>query len=315
MGARSSSCGPSSRGSAEMEASSAKISEIRQHGGVAGAQKWRDHARKRQRAEHAGADQHHFVGDEAGESQPEEEAEWVAARTAARSARETRNAKSRKTEPRRGSPILRRWRAEPDRYCRRESSPDRPSRGRSRTGRRWRAPTGRAPVDRRRERRCPTARATCRCARPRCAAGPCGSPTATEATISARPASARPGRPRATANMERNTKNVTSAGPRSFSSKNIPNAKASGAQHRNHMLEARQPDALEEFGQHAFFAQIAEPLPVAREVSGEEQHQQNLDRFHRLERAEVHLRIVARRGRGRISCSKPKSASAANSGV
>ncbi len=44
-------------------------------------------------------------------------------------------------------------------------------------------------------------------------------PTATDPTITARPASARAGLPRATANIERNTKNVTSAGPRSFSTK------------------------------------------------------------------------------------------------
>ena len=43
----------------------------------------------------------------------------------------------------------------------------------------------------------------------------------------------------------------------------------------------------------ALFAQIAQPLPIAREVAGQEEHQQNFDQLHRLERAQVHLGVVA----------------------
>ena len=49
---------------------------------------------------------------------------------------------------------------------------------------------------------------------------------ATPATSTATPTSASPAFPRATANMVRKRKPVTSAGPRSFNQKNIPNAPA-----------------------------------------------------------------------------------------
>ncbi len=111
--------------------------------------------------------------------------------------------------------------------------------------------------------------------------------------------------PRRTSKETRRT--VTSAGPRSFSLKNIterqrhartaPGTRAAGAAARR----------AEELRQHALFAQIAQPLPIAREVSGQKKHQQNLDRFHRLERPEVYFGIVAGRAVCRISAAGRKA--------
>ena len=271
--------------------------EVRQHRGVAGAEEGRHDARERQRAEHAGGDQQHLERDQAAESQREDRSRSASAeRTAARYARATRKPKSTNTAatPRKphSSPIAGSTRSVLPGGNHRGIAP---ARARSRSDRRWRRPTARARAGRRRGRRCPTARATCGCGRPPCAAGPCDSPTATEPTIRTRPASASPGRPRATANIARKTKKVTSAGPRSFSTKKNTSEIATAHSTGHDVLQARHADAPEESREDALLAEVAQALPVAREVSGEEQDQQNLDELHRLERAEIDLRVVAGR--------------------
>jgi hypothetical protein len=61
-------------------------------------------------------------------------------------------------------------------------------------------------------------------------------------------------------------------------------------------------------------AQIAEPLPIAREVSGQEQDHQNLDGFDRLKRSQVDL-LVADPGPVPKRSSRANSTNAASSGV
>src|SRR5215472_13934913 len=45
--------------------------------------------------------------------------------------------------------------------------------------------------------------------------------------------------------------------------------------------------------EEALLAEIAETLPMSREVTGEKQHQQNLDQFHGLKRSQIHLGVVS----------------------
>ena len=54
-----------------------------------------------------------------------------------------------------------------------------------------------------------------------------------------------------------------------------------------------------ERGTRRFSRKIAQPLPVSREVSGQKEYQQNLDGLHRLERPQIHFRIIAARPRSK----------------
>ncbi len=62
-----------------------------------------------------------------------------------------------------------------------------------------------------------------------------------------------------------------------------------------HVFEARHASTPEETGQNPLFAQVPEAFPMAGEIAGQKEHQQNLDRFHGLERPEVDLGVVAGR--------------------
>ena len=44
-----------------------------------------------------------------------------------------------------------------------------------------------------------------------------------------------------------------------------------------------------------FLAQFAQHGPLLRKIAGKEKYEQDLDRFHRLERAEIYARVAARR--------------------
>ena len=60
--------------------------------------------------------------------------------------------------------------------------------------------------------------------------------------------------------------------------------------HRRRVLQTRQLHA----GDHkTLFVQLAQQRPAFREIPGQEEHQQNLDRFHRLERSQVYPRVAA----------------------
>ena len=60
--------------------------------------------------------------------------------------------------------------------------------------------------------------------------------------------------------------------------------------HRRRVLQTRQLHA----GDHkTLFVQLAQQRPAFREIPGQEKHQQNLDRLHRLERSQVYPRVAA----------------------
>ena len=62
---------------------------------------------------------------------------------------------------------------------------------------------------------------------------------------------------------------------------------------RDYVLHSRQSDALEEFREDTFFTQVAQALPIAREVAGQKEHHENLDELDGLERSEIDLGVVA----------------------
>ncbi len=72
---------------------------------------------------------------------------------------------------------------------------------------------------------------------------------------------------------------------------------AGGPHHRQGVTKTRQVEPPQPGRKQVFLTQVAQPFPFAREVRRHEEHQQDLDRLHRLERPQVHLRVTSGRPR------------------
>ena len=218
--------------------------EIRHHRGISRTQKRRDHARKRQRAEHAGRDQQHLAGDEGGEAGGQKKSVGgVGALGGANAAPDQKRRTAAKTaatpaKPH-SSPIAGSTRS----VLPAGITPGSPHPGPLPVGppvakaqsacASWSPPwTSLSQGESHMSMRCTTV----------CGV-PARYPTATAATIRTTAATASDGRPRATVNIARNTKSVTSAGPKVLQHEKEHQRDAGGHQHRKHVLRARHASA------------------------------------------------------------------------